>query len=92
MQSLPTDIIDRILDYLDNKSYLNSLFSATLFHTYRFNNNNCIRYLQRKYPNRHKRGINYWISVIEQCDLDNEVEGCLYAVALEAKNHLLRKN
>ncbi len=49
MNRLPSDVIDIIISYLDNKSYLKCLLSATLFHTYRLNNINFERYFYRRF-------------------------------------------
>ncbi len=67
MDTLPSDMIDHILTNLDTKSYGRCLETATLFHTYRLNNVNYIRYLCHKYPKLNLGIIN---KIIRNNDLD----------------------
>ncbi len=63
MNSLIPDIIDYILVFLDDKSYVNCLKTSTIFHTHRLNDINYGRYSKRL-PKRLK--LNY--EVVENED------------------------
>ncbi len=53
------DLINEIMKYLDDKTYINCLFASKKFHTYKINDIYHEQYLYRKYRNKYIYNLAY---------------------------------